>query len=145
MPYKLRKSRNQEKYWVVNKKSGHKYSKRPLERSMAVRQMRALYASEKSGRSGMRIMGGLEGGDVDSFLMASFDRERGQLPNKIIKFLEPRNKENYEEYKTRFINFFLSQKYGLFQQDLPEKYRSNLPLFAEQYWRRYFNYYNQKL
>jgi hypothetical protein len=138
MPYKLRKSRNQEKYWVVNKKSGHKYSKRPLERSMAVRQMRALYASEKSGRSGMRIMGGLEGGEaVDSFLMASFDQERGQLPKNVLIFLRPRNGEIFEHYKSRFINFFLSQKYGLFRQDLPVKYKSDLPRYAHQYWTRF--------
>ena len=136
MPYKLRKSRNQEKYWVVNKKSGHKYSKRPLDRSMAVRQMRALYASEKSRSGG--IMGGLEGGEaVDSFLMASFDRERGQLPKNVFDFLRPREKEHFETYKNRFINFFLSQKYGIFRQDLPEKYKSDLPRYAEQYWRRY--------
>ena len=44
MPYKLRKSGSG--YFVVNQKSGRKLSKKPLSRSRAVAQMRAVYALE---------------------------------------------------------------------------------------------------
>jgi hypothetical protein len=46
MPYKLRKSRGQDLYWVVNKDTGKKYSNEPLPKEKAQAQMRALYASE---------------------------------------------------------------------------------------------------
>lgn len=49
MPYKLRKKPNHDLYWVVNKENGHKYSKEALPKENAKAQMRALYASEKSG------------------------------------------------------------------------------------------------
>lgn len=46
MPYKLRKSPNKNLYWVVNKSTGKKYSKKPLPKSRARKQMAALYAVE---------------------------------------------------------------------------------------------------
>lgn len=46
MPYKLRKAPRRDLYWVVNKRSGRKYSRSPLPRSRASAQMRALYARE---------------------------------------------------------------------------------------------------
>lgn len=46
MPYKLRKSRGKDLYWVVNKETGKKYSHEPLPKERAEAQMRALYASE---------------------------------------------------------------------------------------------------
>jgi hypothetical protein len=54
MPYRLVQSGN--KYFVENKQSGRRYSKKSLSRTMAVRQMRALYASE-NGRSKKPLMG----------------------------------------------------------------------------------------
>jgi hypothetical protein len=46
MPYKLRKSPNANKYWVVTKSTGRKHSRKPLPKSRALAQMRALYAVE---------------------------------------------------------------------------------------------------
>jgi hypothetical protein len=55
MPYKLvRSGRN---YFVENKFSGRRYSKKSLPRERAVRQMRALYAAE-NGYSLHRARGG---------------------------------------------------------------------------------------
>lgn len=65
MPYSLRRSGTG--YFVVTQGTRRKHSKRPLSRRMAVRQMRALYASERSERSeqgaGFR-KGGLRGAAV---------------------------------------------------------------------------------
>jgi hypothetical protein len=55
MPYKLRKSPGRDLYWVVSKKTGKKFSKSPLKKSVAEAQRRAIYASENS-RS--RLQGG---------------------------------------------------------------------------------------
>lgn len=68
MPYSLRRSGTG--YFVVTQGTRRKHSKRPLSRRMAIRQMRALYASERSERSeqvaGLRSAGlrgaGLRGG-----------------------------------------------------------------------------------
>ena len=46
MPYALRKSPGRDKYWVVNKVTGKKYSRSPLPRARAEAQRRAIYASE---------------------------------------------------------------------------------------------------
>jgi hypothetical protein len=46
MPYKLRKSRNQNLYWVVNLDNGHKYSKHTIEKNVAQRQMNLLRGIE---------------------------------------------------------------------------------------------------
>ena len=50
MPYKLRKSPRKNAYWVVNKETGRKYSKRPIPKERALRQIRALYAAESRSR-----------------------------------------------------------------------------------------------
>ncbi len=55
MPYKLRKARGKEAYYVVNTETGKKHSKSPLPKETAKAQMRALYANEpKSG--GARLL-----------------------------------------------------------------------------------------
>jgi hypothetical protein len=67
MPYKLRKSPGRNLYWVVNKDTGRKHSKKPLPRSRAQAQMRALYAAENGyvldrsmrSRSSRSMRGGL--------------------------------------------------------------------------------------
>ena len=46
MPYSLRKAPRENKYWVITKGSGRKHSKKPLPKSRAQAQMRALYAAE---------------------------------------------------------------------------------------------------
>lgn len=46
MPYKLRKHRGQELYYVVKKESGEKMMKTPIPRDEAIKMMRALYANE---------------------------------------------------------------------------------------------------
>lgn len=74
MPYGLRKSPRKEMYWVYNKETGRKYSKRPLSLEMAKRQRRAIYASEngyslrrsriKAGSAGIKA--GIEAGSQGS-------------------------------------------------------------------------------
>ena len=46
MPYGLRKSPNKNLYWVYNKETGKKFSKKPIPRERAEAQRRAIYASE---------------------------------------------------------------------------------------------------
>jgi hypothetical protein len=49
MPYKLVKHRNSGDpgtYWVVNTETKKRHSLIPLDRSVAIKQMRALYAAE---------------------------------------------------------------------------------------------------
>lgn len=46
MPYKLRKARNQDKFFVIGTESGKPHSKEPLPKPVAEAQMRALYRSE---------------------------------------------------------------------------------------------------
>jgi hypothetical protein len=46
MPYKLRKSRGKELYFVINETTKKKYSKDPLPLATAEAQMRALYRAE---------------------------------------------------------------------------------------------------
>lgn len=59
MPYKLRKARNQDKYFVIGTESGKAHSKEPLPKPVAEAQMRALYRAEgmekkKSGKKPMK-------------------------------------------------------------------------------------------
>lgn len=49
MPYTLRKSRLKPLYWVVNRKTGHKFSKKPLTLKKAKAQRIALYIAERMG------------------------------------------------------------------------------------------------
>lgn len=46
MPYKLRKARGKDLYWVITKATGEKHSNDPLPMERAKAQMRALYANE---------------------------------------------------------------------------------------------------
>ena len=46
MPYGIRKSPNKNLYWVFNKETGKKFSKKPIPRERAEAQRRAIYASE---------------------------------------------------------------------------------------------------
>jgi hypothetical protein len=47
MPYAVRKVRGKELYYVVNKTTGKKYSKDPLSKTMAERQLKALHIHVK--------------------------------------------------------------------------------------------------
>ena len=47
MPYKLRKCRGKDLYWVITKTTGEKHSNEPLPLERAKAQMKALYASMK--------------------------------------------------------------------------------------------------
>ena len=46
MPFGIRKSPNKNLYWVYNKETGKKFSKKPIPRERAEAQRRAIYASE---------------------------------------------------------------------------------------------------
>jgi ankyrin repeat protein len=46
MPYGIRKSPNKNLYWVYNKETGKKFSKKPIPRERAEAQRRAIYANE---------------------------------------------------------------------------------------------------
>lgn len=83
MPYGLRKSPRKEMYWVYNKETGRKYSKRPLSLEMAKRQRRAIYASENgySRRRRSRIKAGgnkagIEAGGSPCLNLSYSDRPR---------------------------------------------------------------------
>jgi hypothetical protein len=54
MPYSLRKSPGRNLYWVVNKYTGKKYSRKPLSKQVAEKQRRAIYASEYGRRKKSR-------------------------------------------------------------------------------------------
>lgn len=41
--FTLRKARGKELYWVVNKETGKKYSKEPIPKERAKKQMKLLY------------------------------------------------------------------------------------------------------
>lgn len=49
MPYKLRKSRGKDLYWVITTDTGKKHSNEPLPLERAKAQMKALYANEMKG------------------------------------------------------------------------------------------------
>ena len=61
----LKKKRNQDLYWVVNKDSGKRFSKEPIPKERAKAQMRALYLHLKGG--------GTEANFVPEFNQAVFD------------------------------------------------------------------------
>jgi hypothetical protein len=58
MPYGLKKSPGKNLYWVYNKNTGRKYSKRPIPLERAQRQRRAIYASENGYSLRRRLRGG---------------------------------------------------------------------------------------
>ena len=43
MPYKLRKARGQNLYWVISEETGKKHSLEPLPLDVAEKQLKALY------------------------------------------------------------------------------------------------------
>ena len=43
MPYKLRKARGQNLYWVISEETGKKHSLEPLSLDVAEKQLKALY------------------------------------------------------------------------------------------------------
>lgn len=91
MPYKLKKARGKDLYWVVNKESGEKYSKDPLPHAKAVAQMRALYVK-------MGEEQGLKGGAMLDWLKKRLGkffgiRRRQVAPAPTVK--EPEPEENY--------------------------------------------------
>jgi len=61
----LKKKRNQDLYWVVNKDSGKRFSKEPIPKERAKAQMKALYLHLKGG--------GTEANFVPEFNQAVFD------------------------------------------------------------------------
>lgn len=62
MPYKIRKAPGKERYWAVNPDTGERFSRNPLPKSRAIRQVRALYASENDTRMRKRSV---KGGNKD--------------------------------------------------------------------------------
>jgi len=79
MPYGLRKSRGRDLFWVYNKETGRKYSKKPLPRSRAEAQRRAIYATEngyvlnrsrslKAGSFGSRALNGVVNASIGNAL-----------------------------------------------------------------------------
>ena len=47
MPYKLKKVRGSDLYYVINTETGHRHSMEPMTKKMANRQLRAIYANYK--------------------------------------------------------------------------------------------------
>jgi hypothetical protein len=46
MPYNIRKVRGKDLYYVYNPETKQRFSVEPMERKMAMKQLRALYANE---------------------------------------------------------------------------------------------------
>lgn len=46
MPFKLRKKPRNNLFWVVNTETGKKHSYEALDKTMAIKQMKAMYANE---------------------------------------------------------------------------------------------------
>jgi len=63
MPYALRKAPNQELYWVVNRETKHKYSKKPIPLDKAKKQKRLLDAIDHGFIPSKNYKKNLEGGE----------------------------------------------------------------------------------
>ena len=50
MPYKLRKVRNKDLYFVISTETGHKHSNEPLSKEMAKKQIRAINTNYNKSR-----------------------------------------------------------------------------------------------
>lgn len=55
MPYKLKKVRGKNLYYVINAINGHRHSKEPLTKEMAQKQLKAIYANSKEDIEGAGI------------------------------------------------------------------------------------------
>lgn len=75
MPYALRKVG--DKYFVVNRETGHKFSHKPLSHERALRQIRAIYANTR-GLSGGILVGGKCTESIDPFSQ----EELNNIPQK---------------------------------------------------------------
>jgi hypothetical protein len=45
MPYAIQKAKGTNKYFVINRNTGHKFSNSPIPRERAERQLKAIYAN----------------------------------------------------------------------------------------------------
>lgn len=73
MPYKLQKARGKDLYYVKNLETGKRYSKKPLPKDVAERQMRALYRAMSDEMTG-------EG--IGDFFRGAYQRVKDVLKGK---------------------------------------------------------------
>lgn len=69
--YKLLKSDDEDKWWVINAETGRKFSKLPLDLEVAKRQLRAVYASTNAAAKKKALVGGWW---VEKFLQNIFTK-----------------------------------------------------------------------
>ena len=81
MPYKLKKKRGEDLYWVVDI-DGHKYSKDPIPKERAEAQIRALYASEKNKHGGDIPDGEFEGSGLWDSVKSLYNKAKNEVVNK---------------------------------------------------------------
>jgi len=101
MPYALQKSGS--KFYVITKKSNRRHSKKPLSKRMAIRQMRAIYASTRQNK--------LYGGDFPNHLYGSSEEMHEFLSllvndnnRNVVRDLASHDKQNGFEMNPFFVN-----------------------------------------
>ena len=70
MPYKLKKVRNKPLYYVINSINGHRHSKEPLTKELALKQLRAIYASNSED---------IEGAGIGDFFKKGYNAIKSRL------------------------------------------------------------------
>lgn len=73
MPYKLQKARGKDLYYVKNLETGKRYSKKPLPKDVAMRQMRALYSA---------MHDEMEGAGIGDFFRDAYQRVKDVFKGK---------------------------------------------------------------
>jgi len=79
MPYGIRKSPKKNLFWVYNKETGKKYSKKPIPRERAEAQRRAIYASENGYKLNRSRSKSLRYGNRSRSVMSLRNRSRENL------------------------------------------------------------------
>lgn len=88
MPYKLKKVRGSDLYYVINVENGHRHSMEPLTKEMANRQLRAIYANYgKEKASGLREEGEEKAGDLEEEQGAGIFDFLKSIPGRLSGFV----------------------------------------------------------
>lgn len=143
MPYGIRKSPNKNLYWVYNKETGKKFSKKPIPRERAEAQRRAIYASENGYRLNRSRSRSLRGGNRfkrslmslreklrENLFIDDITKQR-QLINKGInmKTYSLLPSEIKDSYKLTFIRPALITHFSLFSRGSNETVNGYYPMY----------------
>lgn len=85
MPYKLKKVRNKDLYYVINIENGHRHSKEPLTKEMAKKQLRAINMHYSG--AGLRAEGEEKAGDLEGLEGAGVLDFLKSIPGRITGFI----------------------------------------------------------